>query len=91
MSKVIGDRLPDEITRAFDGRDLGSKIGPAHLLVTTDEDGMPRPCMRSAGEVLATGDDRLRLILWTGSTTCRNLARGGCDTVATAAIPFPRG
>jgi len=33
--------------------------------------------MLSAGEVLATADDRLRVILWTGSTTCRNLARGG--------------
>jgi hypothetical protein len=77
MSKVVGDRLPEQITRAFDGQDLESKIGPAHLLVTTDEDGTPRPCMLSAGEVLATGDDRLRLILWSGSTTCRNLAGGG--------------
>jgi hypothetical protein len=77
MSKVISDRLPEEITSAFDGRDLESKIGPAHLLVTVDEDGTPRPCMLSAGEVLATADDRLRVILWTGSTTCRNLARGG--------------
>jgi hypothetical protein len=77
MSKVISDRLPEEITSAFDGQDLESKIGPAHLLVTVDEDGTPRPCMLSAGEVLAAADDRLRVILWTGSTTCRNLARGG--------------
>ena len=77
MSKVIGDRLPEEIRRAFDGGDLESKIGPAHLLVTVDPDGTPRSCMLSAGEVLATGDDRLRLILWPGSRTSRNLARGG--------------
>lgn len=77
MSKVVSDRLPQQIVRAFDGRDLESKIGPAHLLVTTDDDGTPRPCMLSAGEVLAPSDDRLRLILWTGSTTCHNLARGG--------------
>lgn len=77
MSKVVGERLPERVVRAFDGRDLESKIGPAHLLVTTDEDGTPRPCMLSAGEVLATGDDRLRVILWAGSATCRNLARGG--------------
>lgn len=77
MSKVVSERLPEEITRAFDGRDLESKIGPAHLLVTTDDDGTPRPCMLSAGEVLATGDDRLRLILWAGTGTGRNLARGG--------------
>jgi hypothetical protein len=77
MSKVVSERLPERIVRAFDGQDLESKIGPAHLLVTIDDDGIPRPCMLSAGEVLATGDDRLRVILWTGSTTCRNLARGG--------------
>src|SRR6266511_2702778 len=91
MSKLVSDRLPERITRAFDGQDLESKIGPAHLLVTTDQDGTPRPCMLSAGEVLATGDDRLRLILWTGSTTCRNLARGGPVQAGTVRDPGPRG
>ncbi|HXF36502.1 MAG TPA: pyridoxamine 5'-phosphate oxidase family protein [Actinomycetota bacterium] len=76
MSEPLGDRLPPEILRAFDGEDLERKVGPALLLVTTDEDGTPRPCMLSAGEVLAPDDRRLRVALWPGTRTARNLSRG---------------
>jgi hypothetical protein len=77
MAKVLGDRLPETVLRAFDGNDLEAKLGPAHLLVTVDPDGSPRPCMLSAGELLATDDRRLRVLLWAGTGTCRNLAAGG--------------
>jgi hypothetical protein len=77
MSKLIGDRLPKEVLEAFDGQDLERKIGPAYLLLTSDEDGTPRPCMLSAGEILAADDKHLRVILWPGSHTSENLARGG--------------
>jgi hypothetical protein len=77
MSKLIGNRLPDEILRAFDGEQLQEKVGPAYLLVTTDDDGTPRPCMLSAGEVLAVDNRHIRVALWPGTTTARNLARGG--------------
>lgn len=76
MSERIGDRMPREIVEALDGADLDSKLGPAHLLVTTDEDGVPRPCMLSAGELLATGERALRIALWSGSNTSKNLSRG---------------
>ncbi|HEU0337345.1 MAG TPA: pyridoxamine 5'-phosphate oxidase family protein [Gaiellaceae bacterium] len=77
MSKLIGDTLPDDLFGALDGRELGGKVGPAYLLVTADEDGTPRPCMLSAGEVLALDGRRLRFALWKGSRTCANLVRGG--------------
>lgn len=77
MSKQIGDRLPDEIVRFFDGKDLQAKIGPAHLLVTADEDSVPRPCMLSAGEILVPDDRSIRVALWPESRTTKNLARGG--------------
>jgi hypothetical protein len=77
MAEPLGERLPAQVLRMFDGNDLEAKIGPAHLLVTVDADGTPRPCMLSAGEVLAPAGDRLRVILWAGSQTSRNLARGG--------------
>lgn len=77
MSKLVGSRLPHEIVEALDGERLETKVGPAYLLVTADEDGTPRPCMLSAGEVLAPDDCRLRFALWRGSTTAANLARGG--------------
>ncbi len=77
MAKLIGDRLPAEFQHAFDGNELQDKVGPAYLLVTTDEDGTPRPCMLSAGEVLVVDDRHIRVALWPGTTTAKNLERGG--------------
>jgi hypothetical protein len=94
MSRLIGEELPAEILAAFDGEELDRKLGPAHLLVTTDPDGTPRPCMLSAGEVLAPDERHLRFALWSGSRTCRNLARGGTALfayVAPGAVLYVRG
>lgn len=77
MSRLLGDTLPDDLVAALDGTGLASKVGPAYLLVTSDADGTPRPCMLSAGELLAVDRRRLRLALWPGSRTSANLARGG--------------
>jgi hypothetical protein len=77
MSRLIGDTLPDDLVEALDGTALTGKVGRAYLLVTSDEDGTPRPCMLSAGETLALDGRRLRFTLWRGSRTGGNLARGG--------------
>lgn len=69
--------MPQEVLNALDGEALEQKIGPAHLLVTGDVDGTPRPCMLSAGELLAHDEHRLRVALWSGSRTSENLGRGG--------------
>jgi hypothetical protein len=76
MATLIGDTLPRELLDAFDGRDLAAKVGPAHLLLTGDEDGTPRPCMLSAGEILAVDARRLRFALWPGTQTVANLEQG---------------
>ena len=76
MSKHLGDKLPLELQTAFDGTSIEDKIGLAYLLVTTDEDGTPRPCMLSAGEILVFDDKHLRVALWPGTSTSKNLARG---------------
>lgn len=76
MSEFLSDRLPDVCTAAFNGRDLEQKFGDTYLLLTTDPDGTPRPCMLSAGEVLGLDDRTIRLALWTGTHTVANLARG---------------
>lgn len=94
MSRLLGATLPDDLAAALDGAGLRGKIGPAYLLVTSDEDGTPRPCMLSAGEVLAVDARRVRLALWSGSRTSANLARGGrallCH-VAPGAVIYVRG
>jgi hypothetical protein len=76
MSKLIGNTIPPELLQALDGEQLDEKLGPAYLLLTADADGTPRPCMLSAGELLAVDDRRLRFALWKGSRTCENLGRG---------------
>jgi len=76
MTKQLGDRLPADVLAAFDGEDLQAKIGPAYVLLTVDPEGTPRPCMLSAGEILAVDDRRLRVALWPKTHTARNLAAG---------------
>jgi hypothetical protein len=77
MSKLVGDRMPEQVMSALDGASLEDKVGNAYLLVTGDPDGAPRPCMLSAGELLALDSRRLRVALWSGTHTGENLARGG--------------
>ena len=76
MSRLIGDTIPGDLAEALDGEALDRKIGPAYLLVTSDDDGTPRPCMLSAGEVVAVDERRLRFALWKGSRTSGNLVSG---------------
>jgi hypothetical protein len=76
VAKHLGNRLPEQVVSAFDGRHIEDKVGLAYLVVTTDEDGTPRPCMLSAGEILAVDDEHLRVMLWPSTTTSKNLARG---------------
>jgi hypothetical protein len=65
------------VLAAFDGENLDGKIGPAFLLVTTDPDGTPRPCMLSAGEIFAPDDRTILVAVWPGTKTSRNLSREG--------------
>jgi hypothetical protein len=94
MSRLLGETLPDDLVAALDGTGLAGKLGPAYLLVTSDEDGTPRPCMLSAGELLAVDRRRVRIALWAGSRTSANLARGGCALlchVAPRTVVYVRG
>ncbi|MCO5967756.1 PNPOx family protein [Actinoallomurus soli] len=77
MADLLGDRLPDELVQALGDEALAATEQPAFLLVTTDEDGAPRICMLSAGELLARDERTLRVALWHGTRTARNLGRGG--------------
>ncbi len=77
MSKHLGDRLPAEFLAALDGRDLERKYGETYLVMTADPDGTPRPCMLSAGELLARDERSIRLALWPNGRTGANLRRGG--------------
>jgi hypothetical protein len=75
MSTILENGLPSRIVALFDGRDVRAQVGAGYLMVTTDPDGKPRPCMLSAGEILAVDRHTIRVALWAGSHTSRNLAR----------------
>lgn len=76
MSKSIGKQLPPEIRTVLDGTVSDDRIGLGYLVTTVDPDGRPRPAMLSPGEMLVRGPAKLRIGLWPGSRTGRNLTNG---------------
>lgn len=76
MAQVVGEEIPDVVAATFDGDALEDKLGLGFVLVTVDPDGQARPCMVSAGELLVLDRRTIRLGLWSGSSTSRNLAAG---------------
>ncbi|MGH7907291.1 MAG: hypothetical protein ACREP6_11755 [Candidatus Binataceae bacterium] len=77
MSQHLGDKLPPDFLSALDGRDLARKFGQTYILLTADPGGLPRPCMLSAGELLALDERTIRAALWPGGKTGANLRRDG--------------
>jgi hypothetical protein len=81
VSRRIGDTLPEQLAQALSGTDLASQVGRTYALLTADERGDVSVALLSAGEVVATDDRRLRIALWPGTTTTRNLMQTGRATL----------
>lgn len=75
--------LPHALVRALRDEALDAPDQPAFLLVTTDDDGAPRLAMAGPGELLVQDERTLRVGLWPGTRTARNLARGGTALLGT--------
>jgi hypothetical protein len=73
MSKALGNELPPELLRDLDGQDLAAKWSQTIPLVTIDGGGFPHFAILSYGEILATSPRELRIGLYPGSTTTRNI------------------
>lgn len=82
MSRRLDPLVPPALRELLDSDDLAAAEGFTMLLVTATADGWPHLAMVSVGEVVATGDDSLRLALWPGSTATRNLTPSGRATLA---------
>jgi hypothetical protein len=94
MATRIGDRLPADLVRTFDGTDPDVLVGVAYPLVTVDEAGNPRFSMLSAGELLAVSDRALRIAMWPDTRTGGNLASGRealLCVVAPGSVRYVRG
>lgn len=76
MPRSLGPRLPVEVLALMNGKDLARREGITFLLITAGED-WPHVAMLSAGEVFAPSDGEIRLALWPGSQTTKNLTAGG--------------
>lgn len=81
MSRSIGPVLPSEIMSILDGADPDLWVGSTFTLITADRDDWPHVALLSVGEVLATDDRTVRLALWPGSTTTKNLSTRGRGTL----------
>jgi hypothetical protein len=68
--------LPAEVRTLLDGEDLRGREGQTFLLITAPENGWPHVAMLSVGEVFAPSETELRLALWPGSQTTKNLTAG---------------
>lgn len=82
MSRRLDRLVPPALRELLDSDDLAAAEGFTMLLVTVTGDGWPHIAMVSVGEVVATGDESLRLALWPGSTATRNVTPSGNATVA---------
>jgi hypothetical protein len=73
MSKALGSELPRELVDDLAGRDLASKWSKTIPLVTLDGEGFPHFAILSYGEIVAAGPSELRIGLYPGSTTTKNI------------------
>jgi flavin reductase (DIM6/NTAB) family NADH-FMN oxidoreductase RutF len=76
VAKYVGEKMPVQCIEALDGRNLERKFGRGYIVITVDANGAPRPCMLSAGEMLAIDERTVRIALWKDTHTARNLRRG---------------
>jgi len=74
MSRPLPAAVPPAVRALLDA-DPGDPLadGVTLLLLTVRDDGWSHQAMISVGEVVAVGEDALRLAVWPGSTSTHNL------------------
>lgn len=82
MSRIEGTELGPDLMGLLDGSDLDIKVGETVLLLTVSDTGWPHLAMLSAGELLAVHPGEVRIALWKGTETGRNLRRTSQGTLA---------
>ncbi|MBP2001547.1 hypothetical protein J2Z69_002592 [Paenibacillus shirakamiensis] len=70
-----------ELLHLLDGQDLAMKQHDALLLLTVNEEGWPHTAMISVGEIVALNATTLRIGVWPGTETSRNMVRTGQATL----------
>src|SRR5690242_19982947 len=73
--------LSDDLYRRLSGADVDAYATQAIVICTTDGEGWPHPAMLSYYEVAAVDRETLRLAVYNGSQTCRNMRERGKATL----------
>ncbi|MCJ8012060.1 pyridoxamine 5'-phosphate oxidase family protein [Paenibacillus sp. KQZ6P-2] len=74
--------LSEELYKLLNGRNLETKQHEAMMLMTVTEEGWPHTAMISVGEIVALDSRCVRLAIWPGTTTARNMIRSEKATLA---------
>jgi len=74
---MLMHELNSELAEWLNGRNLEGKQHEAMQLLTVSPEGWAHQAMVSVGEVVALGLDRIRLALWPGTQTSRNMHHTG--------------
>ena len=82
MSKLVGNKLPDDLYWRLLGNDLEQNVEKVILLATVDEGGWPHLAMLSYFEVIAKDPENLRLATYKNSGTTRNMRANGKATIS---------
>src|SRR6266850_4004683 len=82
MSKLVGNKLPDDLYWRLLGNDLEQNVEKVILLATVDEGGWPHLAMLSYFEVIAKDPQNLRLATYKNSGTTRNMRANGKATIS---------
>jgi hypothetical protein len=77
MSKELGSTLPQDVLDYLSSSGKNSKSSEVILLSTVDENGWPRHGLLSHHELLAKDQQRLLILLYTDSSSTRNVERQG--------------
>ncbi len=73
MSERVGRALPLDLLALVDGSRPSEQLGKVVLVATIDDDGFPHTSLLSPGEILALDEQRLRVALFSGGHTLRNI------------------
>ena len=82
MEQSPSQELSTELYELLNGKDLETKQHEALMLMTVTEEEWPHTAMISVGEIIALDSKRVRLAMWSGTTTTRNLIRTEKATLA---------
>lgn len=73
MSTDLGNQIPHPLMDALSEEDVTVERGRAILVMTSDESGRAHPALLSYREVGVKSDSRLRVVVYDGTSTTKNL------------------